>query len=447
MVYVMSRDQRVQDNHALLAAQDAALEAKLPLVVVFNLLRKTGVRAREHYEFMVAGLKQVEQDLLSKSISFAVTMGDPKVELLTKFDELKPAEVYFDFNPLGGPRNVQKLVAANVNFPVFVVDTHNIIPLWVLSPKQEFAAHTMRSKVHKNLAAWLVEPGELINHPYSFNEPPKGSSWAGVDDAVSEIKPNGSSVTFQSGEKAGLRVLEDLVDNKLERYALDRNDMTKDGSSNLSPYLHYGQISSLRVALEVIKAMPEPPLLLTEVKLAQSGDIPSKQDGGNALLEELIVRKELADNYCFYTKDYDNLNGAWPWAKLTLSEHENDVREHLYTQDELAQSKTHDPYWNAAQNQMRTTGKMHGYMRMYWAKKILEWSPSVEQAIKTCIHLNDFYSLDGGDPNGYTGIMWSIAGVHDRLWFDRLVFGKIRYMNEGGLMRKFDVKGYVETWV
>lgn len=178
--------------------------------------------------------------------------------------------------------------------------------------------------------------------------------------------------------------------------------------------------------------------------MAQAGDTPKKIDGINALLEEMIVRKELADNFCFYNPHYDRLEGAKEWAQTTLNDHRNDPREFIYTKQQFEHAQTHDPAWNAAQLQLRSSGKIHGYMRMYWAKKILEWSETPEGAIATAIYLNDHYSIDGGDPNGYNGIMWSIAGVHDRPWTERDVFGKIRYMNYAGLKRKFDIQSYID---
>lgn len=185
---------------------------------------------------------------------------------------------------------------------------------------------------------------------------------------------------------------------------------------------------------------------MQKAKLASYEDEPTKADSINAFLEELIVRKELSDNYCFYNSNYASINGAKDWARETLEAHKDDEREYTYTQDELESAQTHDDAWNAAQNQMMKTGKMHGYMRMYWAKKILEWSKTPEHAIQAAVYLNDHYSIDGGDPNGYIGIMWSIAGVHDRAWTERPVYGKIRYMNANGLKRKFDVDEYVSMW-
>eukprot|EP00252_Welwitschia_mirabilis_P013725 TRINITY_DN3022_c0_g1_i3.p1 TRINITY_DN3022_c0_g1~~TRINITY_DN3022_c0_g1_i3.p1 ORF type:complete len:340 (-),score=58.79 TRINITY_DN3022_c0_g1_i3:353-1372(-) len=163
----------------------------------------------------------------------------------------------------------------------------------------------------------------------------------------------------------------------------------------------------------------------------------------DAFLEELIIRRELADNFCFYQTHYDSLQGAWEWARKTLIEHASDKREHIYTREQLEKAETFDPLWNASQLEMVYHGKMHGFMRMYWAKKILEWTEGPDVALATAIYLNDKYELDGRDPNGYVGCMWSICGVHDQGWRERPVFGKIRYMNYAGCKRKFDTDRYI----
>jgi deoxyribodipyrimidine photo-lyase len=224
------------------------------------------------------------------------------------------------------------------------------------------------------------------------------------------------------GARAAQKVLQIFISENLSRYASERNDPNAQAQSNLSPYLHFGQISAQRVVLELLKI---PPSLSRE-----------------AFLEELIVRRELAENFCLYNEAYDAFAGFPAWAQKTLNTHRSDPREFIYTREEFEKAVTHDELWNAAQREMVRTGKMHGYLRMYWAKKILEWSASPEEALATAIFLNDTYELDGRDSNGYTGIAWSIGGVHDRPWFDRPIFGSIRYMNANGLRRKFDSVTY-----
>ena len=162
-----------------------------------------------------------------------------------------------------------------------------------------------------------------------------------------------------------------------------------------------------------------------------------------AFLEQLIIRRELSENFCFYNDKYDDYEGFPAWAKKSLNAHRNDEREYIYSLENLDSAETHDALWNAAQQEMKYKGKMHGYMRMYWAKKILEWSFSPEIALENAIKLNNSYEIDGNDPNGYTGIAWSIGGVHDRPWFERPIFGQVRYMNYNGCKSKFDVRKYI----
>jgi deoxyribodipyrimidine photo-lyase len=228
------------------------------------------------------------------------------------------------------------------------------------------------------------------------------------------------------GEQGGRARLHDFITNGLASYGTGRNDPCRHGQSGLSPWLHFGQLSAQRVALEVVRSL-------------------NASSAAEAFLEELVVRRELADNFCFYNSDYDRVAGFPEWAQRTLAEHRHDTREHRYSPEQLEKGQTHDPLWNAAQLTMVATGTMHGYLRMYWAKKILEWSPSPEEAMETAIMLNDRYQLDGRDPSGYAGIAWSIGGVHDRAWGERPVFGKIRYMNFKGCLRKFNVAEYIST--
>ncbi len=446
IIYVMSRDQRVQDNHALLAAQREALEQKLPLIVMFNVLPNTGFRAYEHYIFMLDGLKQVHVDLVRLQIPLLLTYGDAINEITSAAKTYNPLSLYFDFNPLYGVRRMQLSVARQLVCNVYVVDTHNIVPARVVSDKREYAAHTIRRKIHKHLETYLVEPDEVQKHPYKPLESVESLTIDGIKQKISSLARCGIEHDFDSGEIASGVCLSSFIEHELESYALKRNNISDDHQSQLSPYLHYGQISSLRVALEVIYAVDDQPLLFEHPKMAQAGSTPNSLNGLNALLEEMVVRKELSDNYCLHTDKPISLTSAEHWAQQTLQQHQDDPRQNLYSREELEQAHTHDDAWNAAQRQMTCTGKMHGYMRMYWAKKLLEWSETPQDAIDTAVYLNDHYSLDGGDPNGYVGIMWSIAGIHDRPWRERPIFGKIRYMNEAGLRRKFEVDTYIRQW-
>jgi deoxyribodipyrimidine photo-lyase len=442
VAYVMHRDQRVQDNHALLTAQDTAIEHNVPLYVLF-IMGHIETRSREHYQFMLNGLEEVSKNLKKKNIAFVLKNG-PGVETITQFvNEVSAGAVYFDFSPLNELRDRIKAVAAAIEIPVSVIDTHNIVPVWALSDKQEFAAHTVRRKIHKNLDTYLVSPAKLKKHPIEPSHV-ESLSFSDAHKIIQSYTPSGIKISYTPGESAAHAQLQTFFERDLKQYGYARNNISVDGQSGLSPYLHFGHISSLRIAIEISAYVNEPPLLLQSFKLVQSGDTPSAIDGMNVLLEEMIVRKELADNYCFYNKDYTSIKGAPAWAQKTLATHAHDPRDFEYSQDQWERCETHDEIWNAAQLELNKTGKMHGYLRMYWAKKLLEWSKSPEEAIAIGNYLNDKFSTDGGDPNGYVGILWSIAGLHDRPWFERPVYGVVRYMNAGGLRRKFDVDAYIQ---
>ena len=399
----------------------------MPLVAMFVQHVSVGDRAREHVEFMVAGLRELHDTLATLHIPLVVRPGPPASAITILARELDATAVVVDFNPLRGPRALHQRLARELPCLLTEVDAHNIVPVWAASPKLEVGARTLRPKLNRLLPAHLVEPGDLVAHPHTCATEPRSDPIA-VDPSLAS---NGTSVDASPGERAAHAALDRFLDQGLRGYATERNDPVKDRLSGLSPYLHFGQLSSLRVALGVTAAA--------------AGDTEIRPDA-DALLEELIVRKELSDNYCWYQPCYDSLDAAPDWARRSLDAHRGDPREHLYSLDEFAAAATHDAPWNAAQTQLRTVGKMHGYMRMYWAKKVLEWTPDPETAIRHLIRLNDHWSIDGADPNGYAGILWSVGGVHDRPWFDRPVYGVVRYMNANGLRRKFDIGAYQDRW-
>ena len=441
VVYIMSRDQRVNDNHALLEAQNLAIQEDKSLYVFF-VLKDFSNRSREHYKFMIDGLQDVSNNLKKLNIAFVLRAGKAEKEILKFTNEIDASALFFDFSPLIGARSLIKSVTKNFDGKVMVVDTHNIIPAWLVSDKQEYAAHTMRTRVHKKLDKYLVSPAKVKTQNKNVKRP-ISLSFKDAKSFIQKIPSCGITIKTTPGEESSHKQLNDFINNHLINYANGRNNIAIDKQSGLSPYLHFGQISSLRVALDVIDFVNEAPLLLQKAKLAEYSDEPSLNDSMNALLEEMIVRKELADNFCFYAKNYKTFDSIANWAKTTLSTHAQDTREYLYNRTQWESATTHDSIWNASQTELIKTGKIHGYMRMYWAKKILEWSINPEDALSTAIYLNDKYSIDGGDPNGYVGILWSIAGLHDRPWFERSVFGKIRYMNNAGLERKFDLEAYI----
>jgi deoxyribodipyrimidine photo-lyase len=421
VVYWMSRDQRVGCNWALLVAQELAYTYRKPHCVVFCLVPGFLGATIRQYRFMIEGLKGVEQELHERNIPFHLVRGKPEEEIPRFSEEIGASMLVSDFDPLRIKRGWKDEVLKKTKVPFYEVDAHNIVPCWIASPKQEFAAYTIRSKIRKLLPQFMTGFPRLKKQAGAVEIP--DNDWESaeksliVDFSVPELK------WIRPGEKQAQKMLKKFIEKKLSRYPDDRNDPTKEAVSDLSPYFHFGQLSAQRVALEVRK---------------------SGIKGMKDFLEELIIRRELSDNFCFYNPHYDHFNGFPDWAKKTLDEHRKDSRDYLYTLKQFESGQTHDELWNAAQMEMVKKGKMHGYMRMYWAKKILEWTKSPEDAQKVAIFLNDKYELDGRDPNGYVGIAWSIGGVHDRAWGQRPIFGKVRYMSYNGCRSKFNVAKYIE---
>lgn len=426
VIYWMSRDQRVHDNWALLFAQQLALEKKKPLVVIFNLVPDFLEAAIRQYGFMLKGLKEIEEELANYHIPFFLLTGKPEIEISKFLIESNASILISDFDPLKIKRIWKREIAKKISIPFYEVDAHNIVPCLFVSDKLEFAAHTIRPKINKALIEFLDEFPPLQKMKQNEFASDK-IDWSNVHKSLNINRDVKEVDWIIPGQSAGLKVLEVFLQNKFDQYNELRNDPTKDGQSNFSPYLHFGHLSAHRIALETQR-------------------LNGNKDSEKSFLEELIVRRELSDNFCYFNPKYDSFEGFHNWAKTTLNEHRKDEREFVYTLKEFEQAITHEDLWNAAQLEMITTGKMHGYMRMYWAKKILEWSKSPEEALKIAIYLNDKYELDGRDPNGYTGIAWSIGGVHDRPWFERAVFGKIRYMNRSGAKNKFDIEAYIKKF-
>jgi len=425
VAYWMSRDQRAQDNWALLYSQHLAQERQVPLLVVFCLVPQFLEAAWRHYAFMLEGLGQVAQELADHRIPFHLLRGEPGKEIPKWVKDLEVSLLVTDFDPLRLKRDWKEQVGRKLTIPFLEVDAHNIVPCWLASVKQEYAAYTIRPKIHRALEEFLTPIPSLRKHSI-----PAGDRGTNLDipkllDSLSLDRGVPPVDWLQPGEKAARKLLQHFLSEKLGHYDQDRNDPNQDGQSELSPYFHFGQLSPQRAALEVKQAK-------------------ASRANKEAFLEELIVRRELSDNYCYYNQDYDNFQGFPDWAQKTLDEHRDDEREYLYTRKEFEAARTHDPLWNAAQLEMVHRGKMHGYLRMYWAKKILEWTASPEEAQEVAIYLNDRYELDGRDPNGYVGVAWSVGGVHDRAWGERRIFGKIRYMSYKGAAGKFDVEAYID---
>ena len=425
VVYWMQRSQRAIDNPALNAAVDAANALRKPIVVFFAPAPFYPHANLRHYRFLTEGIPDIAEGLARRNIGF-VLRRYPDHSLLKLCDEVEPALVVGDENPMREPENWRQKAAKSLRVPFWTVDSDVIVPSKLLQ-KAQYSAHIIRPRLHADLKHVLVTP----RNPRAlmpWNKPKSLSSldpatditngWS-LDRSVSPVAP------WCGGTVEAFRMLREFIDNKLPGYGTRRNRPEVDHTSRLSPYLHFGHISPITVALAVEKAK------------APKAD-------KEAFLNQIIIWRELSVNLVRFNSNYDNFECAEPWAHRTLAKHAKDPRPLLYTERQLENAETHDQLWNAAQTQMVNTGWMHNYMRMYWAKKILEWSRTPPEAYRTAVYLNDKYELDGRDPNGYAGIAWAIVGKFDRPWFERPIFGQVRYMSGESTRKKFDSKNYIE---
>lgn len=424
VVYWMQRTQRGIDNHALDTAIAAANELGWPVAVFFGLHPGYPNGNLRHYSFLIDGLAETREAIEKRGAAF-VFRPWPDHDLISFCREVKAGLVIGDENPMREPESWRRSAARKLDVPFWTVDADVVVPTRFFD-REEFAARTIRPGINRLLPGFLERPA----NPRARNR------WRDLPEsrvidkaALLENLPLDRGASPVSGVTGGTReavkTLERFIDRRLASYDTERNMPNLSGTSELSPYLHFGHIGPLTVALAVHEAEAPPA-------------------AKEAFLEELIVRRELAINFVARNPKYDSLEGCHDWARRTLREHARDRREHIYSEAGFEAAATHDALWNAAQLEMVLTGRMHGYMRMYWAKKILEWTRTPEEAFEIAIRLNDRYELDGRDPNGYTGVAWAIGGKHDRPWGPaRPVFGLIRYMNARGCARKFDVAAYV----
>ncbi len=427
VLYWMQQSQRAEDNHALEYAIDEANKREKMVVVLFSLTENYPDANLRHYTFLIEGLKETKTTLEKRGIRLIFRIGHPVKEVMDIGQNA--SMIVCDRGYLKHQRGWRKELAEKSNCPVIQVETDVVIPIEEVSDKAEYAAYTIRPKITRLLDKYLIPIDEAEVKNRSLKIQIDGVkleniktilSGLDIDESISPV-----SHTFRGGTSQAKARFDLFLDQHFSRYAAHRNEPKFLDVSCMSPYLHFGQISSLYLALKI--------------KACKNKDDESE----TSYLEELIVRRELAANFVYYNSSYDSLDCLPVWSKKTLAEHESDSREYVYSKSELLECRTHDEYWNAAMTEMIVSGFMHNYMRMYWGKKILEWSSTPEIAYKTIIDLNNAYFLDGRDPNSYAGVGW-IFGMHDRAWFERPIFGKVRYMAASGLERKCDIKGYVQ---
>jgi deoxyribodipyrimidine photo-lyase len=420
----MNRDQRAKDNWALLFAAEMANLHQTSLWVAFCLVPgRMGATLRQ-YDFMVKGLEELEPRLRSLGMRFALLEGKPEVKLSEFLHNIKAGMLIMDFDPLRNAREWKVKVIASLDIPVYEVDAHNIVPCWRVSRRRIMSSTTFKARITPMLQEWLTEYPQIPKLDHAWTDAGPASDWKGALERIGADTTVIPVDWLRSGEEAAHESLRSFVQERLSSYQSKAMDPTARAQSDLSPYLHLGQLSPQRVALEIVKS-------------GAPGD--SKQ----SYIDRLVVLRELADNFCLHTPWYDTLGAFPPWARKSINEHRDDEREHLYSREQLEAAVTHDNLWNATQTELVKIGKIRGALREYWALKILEWTPSPEEALDTAIYLNDKYGMDARDPSGYTGIAMVIGGLYGKPWVSKEVIGKIKSMTYTGERLRYDIHAYL----
>jgi len=429
VVYWMQRAQRITGNAALDVAIEAGNLLGLPVVVYFAVIANYPNANLRHYHFMAQGLRDAAEDAAERGVGFVVRRP-PDSSLDAFLAEAQAALLIGDENPCREPERWRRALAKKLRLPFWTVDADVVVPSRLFN-RSYVLLHHFRPHLRRELPNFLVTPPSM--EPLKLWAPRKalaGFSVAGdITEGFTKLDRGITPVdSLSGGAHAALRRLGEFINLELKDYAAARNHPEASGTSRLSPYLHFGHIGPLTIALAVEQA-------------ARRGLVSA--EGRDKFLDQLIGWRELSVLFVRHEANYDNWECAADWARKTLIEHAGDARPYRYNLPQLERAETADELWNAAQRQMVVTGWMHGAMRMYWAKKILEWAPTPETAFAWAVTLNDRYQLDGRDPNGYAGIAWALVGRHDRPWFNRPVFGLVRSMTAASTAKKFDAARYI----
>lgn len=423
VLYWIQAAQRTIDNPALDFAITLANRQNCPLRVLFILIPDFPNANRRHFTFMLEGIKEIQTSLKEMGIGFTIQVGQPQAHVPTFAQKAKALVMDVGYSPYD--QFLRTDIAKNVFKATYIIETNLIVPVEKAYAKEAYAAYALRPSIMRKLHAYL-EAGftEEVKFPYALeNESLDIQNIEGfINEHLPKLEDVQPSKVFTGGQSKAIALLESFIASKLSRYEVDVSDPSAKGSSLLSPYLHFGQLSPMLAVRSVL----------------------TSGISSDAFVEQLVVRRELSYNYVYYAGDrIKSLAETLPnWAYESLMAHRDDPRPVIYDLQTLENANTYDTYWNAAQLEMVLTGHMHNTMRMYWGKKVIEWTESPEAAFQILTYLNDKYELDGRDPNGYAGIAWCF-GKHDRPWQERPIFGKIRYMNAAGLMRKYDIEKYV----
>ncbi len=429
VLFWMQRSQRADFNPALDKAVALANENNVPLVACFVIVEDYPLASERMFRFMLEGLVETAESLAQKGVPFVVRKGSPAEVVASIAKKTSALAVVCDEDYLRTGRAWRERVARECDMQVLQVDAETVVPVRMME-KEEYGAYTIRPKIHAKLEEYTREYRPVALEKRWEGPLPESLDMENMDVAefARRLKTQEDVAPIQGvsgGVSHARKRLDDFICNSIEDYDAKRNDIGREVTSGLSSYLHFGQISSLECVQTVRKSR-------------------APKEAIDTFIEQIVVRRELAINYCFFNEKYDSIEAAPDWARKTLTEHSEDKREIVYSLKKLENAETHDELWNAAQTELVKSGKIHNYMRMVWAKNILQWSLSAEEALERTIYLNDKYALDGRDANGYANIAWCIFGKHDRAFGERPVSGKVRFMSSSATKRKTDWKAYME---
>jgi deoxyribodipyrimidine photo-lyase len=432
VLYWAQMNRRVDANHALLYAVEIANRYKLPVLYYEGLTCSYEYANDRLHTFVIEGVPETAKRLQKAGIGYVFylrrTENAPNDVLYVLARDA--AAVVTDDYPTFVARHHNHRVPQKLDVAYYGVDSSCIVPMKRIE-KREYAAYTIRPKIQRLLPEYL-RASDKVHVKHRFESQIPNSHTEVNKDRIGELVAScevdhsvAPSLTFRGGRLAAEKRLQHFLQNNLKRYAKDRNQPSEHATSEMSPYLHFGQLSSLEIALAVRDYARDHKLISDEY------------------LEELIVRRELAFNYAGHVEQPESLENLPEWCQEDMKKHAHDKRDPSYTRKQLESAETYDDLWNATQKEMRLRGKIQGYYRMYWGKKIIEWSPTYQEALDTMIYIHGRYALDGRDPNTFTNILWCF-GLHDRPWYERPIFGRMRYMSAGGMKRKTDTEAYIE---
>ena len=474
ILYCMISTRRLKWNFGLKYAVEKAKQLNKPLVVIESLNIDHKWASDRIHNFVINGMLSNRSHFNETPVTyipFVETKKNQGKGILNKFGELSCMVIIDDF-PTYFPKIVVNKVAPKLPVKTVAIDSNGILPMKLVG-KECITAHSFRRFAHKNLLHYIEnevfnekipnmnnlkkfsdEEIKKIFEETNFEITPLEWLWRasqpddiGINalssiDIDHEVFPVSSLI---GGSKNAFDKMSEFISEKLDKYSEDRNKPSEKATSGLSPWLHFGHISTHEIIFKILSKEKWDQGLINEDRIGSRSGWWGLSESAEGYLDQLITWRELGFNFAYFRDDHTDWTSLPKWAQESLEKHSMDYKDETYTFEELESANTSDPIWNAAQNQLIREGIIQNYLRMLWGKKILQWSPDAKTAMDWMIKLNDRWALDGRDPNSYTGIFW-VLGRHDRAWFERPIFGKIRYMTSNSTKRKYKLEKYLKIY-